>query len=118
MHSCKKNLKIQDEQLNTVDPMFKEMEFSLKRAGKKVKNMMIKLSKDKIIICLIVIICIIILSIIIVSLSGGDKTNNYNLPFDIFQSNNKNKNLTTYESSLCLFNKYYYTIIFLLLLIL
>lgn len=115
----KQNLDTQTGKLENIDPMFKEMEFSLERAGKKVKKMMIELSKDKIIICLIAIISIIILSIIIVSLCGGDKNNNnYNLPFDIFQSNKKNNNITTYEYSLCLVNKYYYTIIFLLLLFL
>ena len=118
----KKNLKEQEEKINYVDPDLKDIQFSLKRAGKKIRRMMIDLSKDKIIKCLIAIISIIIITIIIVSFFGGDKKNNYNLPIDIFGTNNKNNNknnsITTYDYSLGLFNQSYYTLLLLIFLIL
>lgn len=111
----KENLKLQIGELGKVKPMLKEMDFSLKRAGKKIKRMMIELSKDKIIICFIVLIAIIILAIIITSLFGGNK--NYNNPVDIFWSNNNKNSTTAYNFSLGLFNKDFYMILFIFLLI-
>ena len=56
-------------------------------------------SSDKCITCLIVVILIIIVTIIIVSACGGDNKNNFNVPHDIFSSNNKTVNSAHYFSN-------------------
>ena len=114
----KENLKNQGEKIESINPELKEMNFSLKRAGNKIKDMIKQQLKDTYIKCLISVIGIIIITIIITSLCKGKKNNNYNLPFDIFSSNNKgNNNSTSYNCYLGLFNNYYYLIIFIILFI-
>ena len=115
----KQKLKEQRNQLEMLP--FEEMEFSLKRAGTKIKKMMKMALKDRIAKCLIAVISIIILTIIIVSLCKDKKDNNYNLPLDIFSSNkngiNNNNDTSSYEYSFCLVNKFYYTILIIILLL-
>ena len=64
------------------------MDYSLKRAGKQITSMFKMYSSDKCITCMIVVILIIIVTIIIVSACGGDNKNNFNVPHDIFNTNN------------------------------
>jgi len=85
----------QQEKLDNVDDDLKEMDYSLKRAGKQITSMFKMYSSDKCITCLIVVILIIIVTIIIVSACGGDNKNNFNVPHDIFNTNN---NQTTNSS--------------------
>ena len=116
----RKNLEEQGLKIEGISPQLKEIDFSLNRAGKKVKSMMKELLKDNFIKCLIAVISIIILTIIIISLcKGNNKNNNNNLPLDIFSSNskdngNKNNN-TSYQCFLCLGNKFYYILFILLI---
>lgn len=117
----KQKLEIQNKQLEELP--FDEMEYSLKRAGAKIRKMMKMALKDNIAKCLIAVISIIILTIIIISLCEGKTDNNYNLPLDIFSSNKNgininNNNTSSYEYSFYLGNKLYYTILILLLLFL
>ena len=97
----KNDLTEQQKKLELIDPELKEINFSLKRAKKKVTEMSRQLSKDKFIICLIVLIVIIIITIIIASACGKNKDNNKsNLPLDIFSTNtNKNNNNLNNKSS-------------------
>ena len=117
----KQNLKEQKEKLDMLP--FDEMEYSLKRAGVKIKNLMKLALQDNITKCLIAVISIIIITIIIISLCKDKKDNNYNLPFDIFSSNkngiNRDNNITSSDAySFCLVNKIYYTILIIVLLFL
>ena len=84
----------QNDQFDVADNTLKEMEFSIERARKKITNMFKLYASDKCITCLIVVILIIIITIIIVSACGGDNKNNFNVPHDIFGSNNDGKNST------------------------
>lgn len=90
MKNVNVELNAQQEKLENVDNDLKEMEYSLKRAGKQITNMFKLYSKDKCILGLIIVILVIIVVIIIVSACGGDKEKNFNVPHDIFGSNNKN----------------------------
>ena len=117
----KQKLKEQQDKLEMLP--FDEMQYSLKRAGAKIKNMMKMALSDNIAKCLIAVISIIILTIIIVSFLEGKKDNNYNLPFDIFSSNKNainidNNTTSSYSYSFCLVNKFYITIFIIVLLIL
>ena len=80
----------QQEKLENVDSDLKEMDYSLKRAGKQITSMFKMYSSDKCITCMIVVILVIIVVIIIVSACGGDNKNNFNVPHDIFNTNNNN----------------------------
>ena len=84
----------QKEKMATIDKDLKEIEFSVDRARKKITNMFKIYASDKCVICLIVVILIIIVTIILVSAFGGDNKNNFNVPHDIFGTNNI-KNSTT-----------------------
>ena len=86
----------QQEKLENVDSDLKEMDYSLKRAGKQITSMFKMYSTDKCITCMIVVILVIIVTIIIVSACGGDNKNNFNVPHDIFNTNN---NITTNSSN-------------------
>ena len=87
----------QQEKLENVDSDVKVMDFSLKRAGKQITSMFKMYSSDKCITCMIVVILIIIVTIIIVSACGGDNKNNFNVPHDIFNTNNnKTTNFSCY----------------------
>ena len=90
MKNVNVELNAQQEKLENVGNDLKEMEYSLKRAGKQITNMFKLYSKDKCILGLIIVILVIIVVIIIVSACGGDKEKNFNVPHDIFGSNNKN----------------------------
>ena len=93
----------QKEKMATIDKDLKEIEFSVDRARKKITNMFKIYASDKCVICLIVVILIIIVTIILVSAFGGDNKNNFNVPHDIFNTNN---NATTTNSSNYLFRSF------------
>jgi hypothetical protein len=78
----------QKDRLGDADKDLKEINYSLERARNKITDMFKMYSKDKCIICLIVGILIIIVTIIITSAFGGDNKNNFNVPHDVFFSNN------------------------------
>ena len=99
MKDANKELNRQKEQLDVADTELKEMEFSIDRARKKITNMFKLYASDKCITCLIVVILIIIITIIIVSACGGDNKNNFNVPHDIFGSNDDGKNNTNTNSN-------------------
>ena len=80
----------QQQKLDNINDDLKEINISLDRAKKQITNMFKILSGDKRITCLIITILIIIITIIIVSACGGDNTKNFNVPHDIFFSNNNN----------------------------
>lgn len=92
----------QQEKLENVDSDLKDMDYSLKRAGKQITSMFKMYSSDKCITCMIVVILIIIVTIIIVSACGGDNKNNFNVPHDIFNTNN---NQTSNFGCMIKFNK-------------
>ena len=96
MKNVNVQLNQQQEKLENVDKDLVEMDYSLKRAGKQITSMFKMYSSDKCITCLIVVILIIIVTIIIVSACGGDNKNNFNVPHDIFSSNNKTTNSAHY----------------------
>jgi len=99
MKDANKELERQKEQLDVADTDLKEMEFSIERARKKITNIFKLYASDKCITCLIVVILIIIITIIIVSACGGDNKNNFNVPHDIFGSNENGKNNTNTNSN-------------------
>ena len=90
-------LNAQIEKLDNVDNDLKEMDYSLKRAGKQITNMFKLYAKDKCIVGLIIVIVIIIVVIIIVSACGGDNEKNFNVPHDIFGTNNNNTSSNSAE---------------------
>ena len=100
MRNVNIELNRQIEVMDNVDDELKDIDFSLKRAGKQIRNMFRIYSSDKCIMCLIIVILIIIITIIILSICGQDKNNNFNVPLDIFNTNN----ITTNDSGLFLLN--------------
>ena len=88
MKNVNVELNAQIEKLDNVDNDLKEIDFSLNRAKKQITNMFKLYAKDKCIVGLIVVIVIIIVVIIIVSACGGDNEKNFNVPHDIFDTNN------------------------------
>lgn len=96
MKGVNSELNRQGEQLGVADKDLKEMEFSIGRARKKITSMFKLYASDKCITCLIVVILLIIVIIIIVSACGGDNKKNFNVPHDIFGTNDKN--ITTSSS--------------------
>jgi hypothetical protein len=84
----KKDLYKQNEQLDKIDSDIKEMDYSLKRAGKQLAVMFKMYATDKLILCLIVVIVLVIIGIIIASAVGGDPDNQFNVPHDIFVTKN------------------------------
>ena len=90
MKNVNVELNAQQEKLENVDADLKEMDYSLKRAGKQITNMFKMYSHDKCITGMIIVILVIIVVIIIVAACGGDDEKNFNVPHDIFSSNNKN----------------------------
>jgi len=88
MKNVKQELNRQVEVLNNVDDDLKEIDFSLKRAGKQMKTMLKMYATDKLIMCMIFVIILIIVVIIIVAACGKDKNKNFNVPHDIFTSSN------------------------------
>lgn len=88
-----KLIKQRDQLLNTQKNL-KEIDYSLDRAGKTLKEMGKKLATDKIILGLIVIIALAIIAIIIVAAVGGDPEGKFNVPHDIFTSKKQTTNNT------------------------
>ena len=82
----------QQQKLDNINDDLKKINISLDKAKKQITNMFNILRSDKKITCLIITILIIIITIIIVSACGGDNTKNFNVPHDIFFSNNNNTN--------------------------
>ncbi len=87
MKGINKELVRQGEVIDNVNKDLKEMDISLKSAGKQIKNIYKIVSSDKFIKCLIFVIILFIVTIIIISAVGGDKKKNFNVPHDIFNSN-------------------------------
>jgi len=85
--------------LDNTSKDLKEMDYSLARARKQLTTMFKMYATDKIIMCLIVIIVLVIIAIIIVAAVGGDTSNSFNVPHDIFSST---KNSTTTTSRILL----------------
>ena len=102
----------QQQKLENIDDDLKDMDYSLKRAGKQITGMFKMYSSDKCITCMIIVIIIIIITIIIVSACGGDDKNRFNVPHDIFNSNNNQT-----SSAYSLFNSNFLMRIFILILI-
>ena len=94
MKDANQELNNQIEKLEGINQNLKEIDFSVGRARQKITNMFKIYASDKLIICLIVVILIIIVTIILVSAFGGDNKNNFNLPHDVFGSND-NKTITS-----------------------
>ena len=88
MKNVNVELNAQQEKLENVDNDLKEMDYSLKRAGKQITDMFKNYSKDKCIMAMIAVILVIIVVIIIVSACGGDNAKNFNVPHDIFGTSN------------------------------
>ena len=78
-----------EEKIDKVNADLKEIDFSIGRARQTITNMFKLYASDKLITCLIVVILLIIVTIIIVSACGGDNKNNFNVPHDVFDTNNK-----------------------------
>ena len=89
MKDVNKELERQKDQFDVADAELKEIDFSINRARKKITSLFKLYASDKCITCLIVVIMVIIVIIIIVSACGGDNKNNFNVPHDIFGTNNK-----------------------------
>ena len=96
MIKTNEELRRQKDVLIDVDKDLKEINYSLERAKNKITDMFKIYSKDKCIICLILAILIIIVTVIVISAYGGDNKNNFNVPHDIFLSNNITTNSTHY----------------------
>ena len=94
----------QNEQLDNIDDDLSEIDYSLKRAKKQITTMFKMYATDKCIMCMIVAILLVIVTIIIVSALGGDPQNHFNVPHDIFNTNNS----TTNETSDCFYYKIRY----------
>lgn len=93
--AIKQNLIKQRDQLINTQKNLKEMDYSLDRATKTLKNMFKTYATDKLILGILVIIAIAIVAIIIVAAVGGDSSGNFNVPHDIFSSSTSSKNSTT-----------------------
>jgi hypothetical protein len=92
--NIKVNLQKQKEQLEKTQTNLKEIDYSLDRANKTLKNMLKMIATDKIILGMIVIIVLIIIAIIIVGAVGGDKDKNFNVPHDLFTKTASNSTKT------------------------
>lgn len=85
----------QNEQLGNIQGELSEIDESLKRSNKTMRQILVGLATDKFILCMIVVIVLIIIAILIVSFTGGDKNNNFNVPHDLFQSSTTVTTTTT-----------------------
>jgi SNARE protein len=95
----KKDLNRQNEQLDQIEGDIKEMDYSLKRAGKQLATMFKMYATDKLILILIVLIVLVIIGIIVASAVGGDPKGNFNVPHDIFGAKNNTATTTTTTST-------------------
>ena len=59
--------------LDNVDKDLKDIDYSLKRAGQQIRNILKRYATDKLIMCFIVVIILVILAIIIASIAGKKK---------------------------------------------
>lgn len=80
----KQELEKQNEQLGNIQGELSEIDESLKRSNKTMRQILRGLATDKFILCMIVVIVLIIIAIIIVAAVGGDPNNNFNVPHDLF----------------------------------
>lgn len=80
----KQELDKQNEQLGVIQGELSEIDESLKRSNKTMRQILRGLATDKFILCMIVVIVLIIIAIIIVAAVGGDPNNNFNVPHDLF----------------------------------
>ena len=90
-------LQEQEEKLDNVNNDLKEMNYSLERARSQITSMFKMYSRDKCITGLIIVILIIIVVIVIVAACGGDNEKNFNVPHDIFGTNNNNTSSNSAE---------------------
>ena len=74
----------QNEQLGVIQGELSEIDESLKRSNKTMRQILRGLATDKFILCMIVVIILIIIAIIIVAAVGGDPSKNFNVPHDLF----------------------------------
>lgn len=84
----------QNEKLGNIQGELNEIDESLKRSNKTMRQILVGLATDKFILCMIVVICLIIITIIIVGAVGGDKDRKFNVPHDLFV-NQKSGNATS-----------------------
>lgn len=80
----KQELNKQNEQLGVIQGELSEIDESLKRSNKTMRQILRGLATDKFILCMIVVIVLIIIAIIIVAAVGGDPSNSFNVPHDLF----------------------------------
>lgn len=83
----------QNEKLGNIQGDLNEIDESLKRSNKTMRQILVGLATDKFILCMIVVIVIIIITIIIVGAVGGDPDRKFNVPHDLFV-NKKSENKT------------------------
>ena len=89
MKEVNRELNRQNEALDNAENNLKEIDYSLKRAGKQVKTMFKMYATDKLIMCMIVVILLVIIAIIIASFVGSKNDNiNEDQPHDIFTKKN------------------------------
>jgi chromosome segregation ATPase len=80
----KQELDKQNEQLGVIQGELSEIDESLKRSNKTMRQILRGLATDKFILCMIVVIVLVIIAIIIVAAVGGDPNNSFNVPHDLF----------------------------------
>lgn len=83
----KQELDKQNEQLGVIQGELSEIDESLKRSNKTMRQILRGLATDKFILCMIVVIVLVIIAIIIVAAVGGDAAKNFNVPHDLFGPN-------------------------------
>jgi len=91
----KQELHKQNDQLGGIQGELSEIDESLKRSNKTMRQILRGLATDKFILCMIVVIVLIIIAIIIVGATGGDPNNNFNVPHDLFGPKKATNNVTT-----------------------
>ena len=74
----------QNEKLGNIQGDLNEIDESLKRSNKTMRQILVGLATDKFILCMIVIIVLVIIVIIIVGAVGGDEDRKFNVPHDLF----------------------------------
>ena len=86
MKEVNKELVNQHEKLENTEIDFNEIDNSMNRAGKQIKNMAKMYSTDKIIICMIFCILLVVIAIIIISVFFDSESENENTKQDIFNN--------------------------------
>jgi chromosome segregation ATPase len=90
----------QNEQLGNIQGELNEIDESLKRSNKTMRQILVGLATDKFILCMIVIIVLIIITIIIVGAVGGDPDKKFNVPHDLFSTKKAEVKNTTIVTGL------------------